>query len=347
MLDFLELEETVGRAWHGWSAATASYPVHAGACGRRWPRCRASSRSCSVRFGGEAGVQIAGANARKSGHRLGWRQRIGLGDERLEQPGRDGATVFLPDRIAFFPDRELNAALYRWLAAWFAIAPVDDDRGGRSAAARPPDPAPRPRDGRDCTGAISRPGRNPTRVLAAATATARPRRPLPRIEQEVEQIVLALLGAGRRPKGGCGRPMIGDGRAAGEGAARLPADPAMPAVGRLLDPRADRCAESDDDAQAPAPSAAAAGHAQALRGPRARGRRQAATRSSSTASRRSSPWPRWSTSTARRRQRGRGRAQGGRRSRRARDRPPQRQAGDQAEVRPRPAARSGRCRAAR
>ena len=50
-------------------------------------------------------MQIAGTEARKSGHRLGWRQRIGLGDERLEQPGRDAATLFLPDRIAIFPDR--------------------------------------------------------------------------------------------------------------------------------------------------------------------------------------------------------------------------------------------------
>jgi|GEM_PF-4459319 len=28
MLDFLELEETVGRAWHRMVGGTASYPVH-------------------------------------------------------------------------------------------------------------------------------------------------------------------------------------------------------------------------------------------------------------------------------------------------------------------------------
>jgi len=28
MLDFLELEETVGRAWHRLVGSTASYPVH-------------------------------------------------------------------------------------------------------------------------------------------------------------------------------------------------------------------------------------------------------------------------------------------------------------------------------
>ena len=75
-------------------------------------------------LGGEEGVQVAGAKSRKSGHRLRWRQHIGLVDESIDHPGRDGATVFLPDRIALFPDRKLNAMLYRWLAAWFATAPV-------------------------------------------------------------------------------------------------------------------------------------------------------------------------------------------------------------------------------
>jgi nitric oxide reductase NorD protein len=56
---------------------------------------------------GEAGVQVAGVKAHRSGHRLGWGQRIGLGDESLDHAGRDGAIVFLPDRIALFPYREL------------------------------------------------------------------------------------------------------------------------------------------------------------------------------------------------------------------------------------------------
>src|SRR5213080_826034 len=124
MLDFLELEETVGRAWHRLVGSTASYPVHpehAVALSEIQGQIAVMFRA----LGGQIGVQIAGAKARKSGHRLGWRQRIGLGDECLDHPGRDGATVFLPDSIALFPDRELNALLYRWLAAWFAIAPRD------------------------------------------------------------------------------------------------------------------------------------------------------------------------------------------------------------------------------
>ncbi|MDU1667429.1 MAG: protein norD, partial [Bradyrhizobium sp.] len=84
MLDVLELEETVGRAWHRLVGTTSSYPVH--------PDHAVALTEVSGRIavmfralGGESGVQIAGAKARKSRHRLGWRQRIGLGDECLDQ----------------------------------------------------------------------------------------------------------------------------------------------------------------------------------------------------------------------------------------------------------------------
>jgi nitric oxide reductase NorD protein len=199
MLDFLELEETVGRAWHRLVGATASYPVY--------PSDAATladvQGQIAIMFralGGEAGVQIAGAKSRKSGHRLGWRQRIGLGDESIDHPGRDGATVFLPDRIALFPDRELNALLYRWLAAWFATTPA--------ATTDEIDPLRRDlltlRRARETVGKLHAlfPGLvRPYERLAAATAQARPRRPLPRAEQEVERIVLALLGADVPPEG--------------------------------------------------------------------------------------------------------------------------------------------------
>src|SRR5512139_1078920 len=174
MLDFLELEETVGRAWHRLVGATASYPVHADAA----VSLADVKGQLSVMFralGGETGVQIASAGARRAGHRLGWRQRIGLGDERLEHPGRDAATIFLPERIAIFADRELNAALYRWLAAWFATVPVLAIAGTDSIR----------RDlltlrrARETVAAVLLrfPGlADPYARLAAATASARPRR---------------------------------------------------------------------------------------------------------------------------------------------------------------------------
>lgn len=209
ILDFLELEETVGRAWHRLVGGAASYPVHADhavSLAEIRPRIAVMFRA----LGGEAGVQIASASARRTGHRLGWRQRIGLGDERLEQPGRDAATIFLPDSLAIFADRELNAALYRWLAAWFAFAPVDTI--GEADPLR--------RDLlllrrvseiavlvlTECPGLAEDYAR-----LAAAMAMARPRRPLPRIERDMEQIVLTLLGADVPPAGKLWPAMMGTG----------------------------------------------------------------------------------------------------------------------------------------
>ena len=209
MLDFLELEETVGRAWHRMVGGTASYPVyddHAVTLSEVRGRLAVMFRA----LGGETGVQIASASARRAGHRLGWRQRIGLGDERLEQPGRDAATIFLPDRIAIFPDRALNATLYRWLAAWFAAAPIE--------AIAEADPLRRDlsmlrRASETAVWVLTQfPGLVADYAqLAAATAKARPRRPLPRVEQEIEQIVLALLGAGRGPSGRLWPAMMGTG----------------------------------------------------------------------------------------------------------------------------------------
>ncbi|WP_061028540.1 VWA domain-containing protein [Bradyrhizobium sp. CCH5-F6] len=209
MLDFLELEETVGRAWHRMIGGTASYPVyddHAVTLSEVRGRLAVMFRA----LGGETGVQIASASARRTGHRLGWRQRIGLGDERLEQPGRDAATIFLPDRIAIFPDRTLNATLYRWLAAWFAAAPIE--------AIAEIDPLRRDllvlrRASETAVWVLTQfPGLVADYAqLAAATAEARPRRSLPRVEQEIEQIVLALLGPGRAPPGRLWPAMMGTG----------------------------------------------------------------------------------------------------------------------------------------
>lgn len=209
MLDFLELEETVGRAWHRLVGATASYPVHAEhAVSLADVRNRIAIMFRA--FGGESGVQIASASARQTGHRLGWRQRIGLGDERVDQPGRDAATIFLPDSIAIFPDRELNAALYRWLAAWFAFAPAeaieesDPLRRDLSMLRRASEIAVLVLA--QCPGLADDYAR-----LSAATAMARPHRPLSRIEQDVEQIVLALLGADTPPAGQLWPAMMGAG----------------------------------------------------------------------------------------------------------------------------------------
>lgn len=123
MLDFLELEETVGRFWHRLVGDTASLPHH--------PQAAVTLASmaptlavCFRGFGGEAGVRIVPARERVAGHRLNLRQRVGLGEERLAQALRTPDSLQLPAEIALFPEARLNRELYVWLAACLAAMPL-------------------------------------------------------------------------------------------------------------------------------------------------------------------------------------------------------------------------------
>ena len=124
MLDFLELEETVGRFWHRLVGDTASLPHH--------PQAAVTLASmaptlavCFRGFGGEPGVRIVPAREREAAHRLNLRQRVGLGEERLAQALRTPDALQLPARIALFPEPGLNRDLYVWLAACMAAMPLD------------------------------------------------------------------------------------------------------------------------------------------------------------------------------------------------------------------------------
>lgn len=192
MLDFLELEETVGQFWHRLVGRADTYPRHPEQ-GVALDEVRGSLGVFFRGLGGEAGVQLAGTAARASSHRLNLRQRIGIAEERLEQPGRDPATLFLPPKIELFPSKALNRSLYVWLAAYFVHVPV-----GPNCEA---DPLRRDvlalRRAHETVAAVlaENPGlERPYRELCRAFLVARPRRALPPMEARVEQIVLSLLG---------------------------------------------------------------------------------------------------------------------------------------------------------
>ncbi|MCB8821480.1 nitric oxide reductase activation protein NorD [Microvirga rosea] len=191
MLDFLELEETVGQFWHRLVGRAATYP--------RYPELGVSLDEVrgylAVFFrglGGEAGVQLAGTASRASAHRLNFLQRLGVTEERLEQAGRDTATLFLPPRIELFPSSVLNRSLYLWLAAYFAHVPVKPILEA--------DPLRRDilvlRRVQETVAAVLTecPGLSDIyRELCAAMIEVRPKRPLPAAESRIEQIVLSLL----------------------------------------------------------------------------------------------------------------------------------------------------------
>ncbi|QFU14828.1 nitric oxide reductase activation protein NorD [Microvirga thermotolerans] len=221
MLDFLELEETVGQLWHRLVGRAASYPRHPAAA-VTLDEMRAPLAVLFRGLGGEAGVQLAGAAARASSHRLNLRQRIGLAEERLEQPGRDPATLFLPARVELFPARELNRSLYLWLAAYFAHVPM--------RAQDEADPLRRDllalKTAKETTERVLRacPGLAPAhRDLCRALLAARPKRALPAAEERVERIVLSLLGdEGAAPPAGWEKAVAAEDPAWRAGAAYQP-----------------------------------------------------------------------------------------------------------------------------
>lgn len=145
-------------------------------------------------LGGEKGVRIAAGGPSASQHRLGLRQRLGLGSERIERAILDGTTLQLPPVFDLFPDRDDNRALYEWLTAYFACTEqpwtvpadplrADVDRLRRAAAT---------------TARVLEhwPGLRPLhRRLCAGLRAARPRRRLPDDESAVEAAVLVLLSA--------------------------------------------------------------------------------------------------------------------------------------------------------
>ncbi|MFM2278389.1 MAG: hypothetical protein RLZZ444_620, partial [Pseudomonadota bacterium] len=123
MLDFLELEETVGRAWHRLAGDTRTWPRYAEAAVMLEEMLPVLS-VCFRGFGGERTVQLVPARGKTSQHRLKLRQRMGLGEEKLIHPARDEASVMLPPVLDLMPEKALNRDLYVWLAAAMAVMPL-------------------------------------------------------------------------------------------------------------------------------------------------------------------------------------------------------------------------------
>ncbi|MCR6500094.1 nitric oxide reductase activation protein NorD [Shinella sp. CPCC 101442] len=194
MLDFLELEETVGRAWHRLVGNTGSWPRHPDHA-VRLEDIRPVLAVCFRGFGGEGAVQIAPARGRTSTHRLRLRQRMGLGEEKLVQPGRDHATVMLPGSIDLFADRDLNRDLYVWLTAAMALMPLDpiaeSDPLQRDLAVLQRAEA----TAKVVLAAFPGLARRYRRLCAAALGARQPR-PLPSVERHVENRILSLLRKG-------------------------------------------------------------------------------------------------------------------------------------------------------
>ena len=187
-----EPEETIGKLWHKFASRLDAPEAHEGAAvdlsevaGRLAVFFRA--------LGGNPAAELRATPDEVSHHRLGWRRRLGTEAEALPRTSFDGEILRLPARLAVFPMREANGALYIWLAAGAAHLParvdVDDPlcadllalRAARAMQADTLDDAP------GLAGLYQ--------GLCSATLHARVQTQLPKVEAQVEAVIRHMLGA--------------------------------------------------------------------------------------------------------------------------------------------------------
>ena len=118
-----EPEETIGKLWHTLASRLDAPQVHDGAA----VDLSEVAGRLAVLFrglGGSPGVELRPVSPEVSHHRLSWRRRLGTEVELMPRASFDGEVLRLPDRLAVFPAREANGALYIWLAAVAAHAGI-------------------------------------------------------------------------------------------------------------------------------------------------------------------------------------------------------------------------------
>ncbi len=201
-LEFTELEEQAGRFWHWMVGSTASvphYPQAAVALDQVRPALGVFFRG----LGGAAGIAIQSGTPQSSGHRLAWRQRLGLVQESLTDIDCTAQRMVLPASLDYFPDTELNRLHYFWLAAFFASAFHTSYRPQVTTVAESPNADPLQNDlvflhqayWISSTTCKHHPGLlSVYQQLCHALLAQRPHRSLPEQEQMIEAVIRAMLG---------------------------------------------------------------------------------------------------------------------------------------------------------
>lgn len=116
-----EPEETIGKLWHTLASRLDAPQVHDGAA----VDLSEVAGRLAVLFrglGGSPGVELRPVSPEVSHHRLSWHRKLATEVELMPRASFDGEVLRLPDRLAVFPAREANGALYVWLAAAAAHA---------------------------------------------------------------------------------------------------------------------------------------------------------------------------------------------------------------------------------
>ncbi|MFD2207529.1 nitric oxide reductase activation protein NorD [Kiloniella antarctica] len=195
IMELIEVEEFVGRKWHKIISGAESYRSY----DEQSISLEDVKAPLSVFFralGGENAVEIAATGQEKSGHRLSFRQKLGIDIEKLQRSTLDGRTLMLPDVIAIYPNKDHNKDLYFWLAAFFTQSLIEP-------LIHPKDPLCNDlvflrRSYQKSIGVLERlPGlQSIQEELASHLRILRPKRDyLPKQEIAVEEVVLRLLGS--------------------------------------------------------------------------------------------------------------------------------------------------------
>lgn len=190
-----EPEETVGKLWHAFASRLDAPEVHHGAAvdfnevvGRLAVLYRG--------LGGSHSVELRPVSEEASGHRLSFLRRLGTETELTPNASFDGETLRLPSRLAVYPSREANSALYIWLAAAVAHAPEyygDDDplRADLRALHVASEMVKRALEGA--------PGlKQSYSALCEGLLQQRPKHALPKAEAAVDDIIRSMLGETRQ-----------------------------------------------------------------------------------------------------------------------------------------------------
>jgi nitric oxide reductase NorD protein len=196
-LEKLELEETIGRVWHRLVGEKHSWPRHPEAA-VALDEVRAQLAVFFRGLGGDGGVAVSSASLRTSTHRLTWKQRVGMDDERMVVASRDEVSLSLPDRLDHFPERERNRDLYFWLAAFFAVLPPAGPAQSDPLRADLAFLAQASLAARKVVGEFPGLARRYA-LLSAALRALRPARPVEGIEAQVEALVVEMLGGPADP----------------------------------------------------------------------------------------------------------------------------------------------------
>mgnify|MGYP000274193826 FL=1 len=109
------MEEYVGVKWHEFITrkARTDFPDAA-------VYLKEHQLTLSILFralGGDAGLRIEAATPRDYYTRRSFLQKVASSHNQVELAWKDGETLRLPERLALFPDKELNRKLYIWLSA--------------------------------------------------------------------------------------------------------------------------------------------------------------------------------------------------------------------------------------